>query len=97
MRLGVYHTAHTAPWTHLHDRGHLPRPAVGDPWQRHELVVHRRRERGVSIRRQASRGDVGPAPAGVLSSVKKRINRVLSHGLLLPAPFAAESWLDSFL
>jgi glycosyltransferase involved in cell wall biosynthesis len=33
----------------------------------------------------------------VVSFFKKRVNRVCAHGLLLPAPFAAESWLDPFL
>src|SRR5262249_1050538 len=31
------------------------------------------------------------------SFVKTRVNRVCSHGLLLPAPFSSESWLDPFL
>jgi glycosyltransferase involved in cell wall biosynthesis len=34
--------------------------------------------------------------AGV-SFVKTRVNRVCAHGLLLPAPFARESWIDPFL
>jgi glycosyltransferase involved in cell wall biosynthesis len=102
MRLGVYHTAHTAPGagrsTIQEDIFHGLLSAIQGSG--HELIVF------TDDATAASR----PAQAGVtwvrvgalrrrasLSSVKKRINRVFSHGLLLPAPFAAESWLDSLL
>jgi glycosyltransferase involved in cell wall biosynthesis len=102
MRLGLFYTATKNPWGGTYTikedifRGLLS--AV--PGSGHELVVFSDDPSAAS--RFPSAGVTWVRVGGLRwrawsSFLKKRINRIVSHGLLLPAPFASESWLDPFL
>jgi glycosyltransferase involved in cell wall biosynthesis len=102
MRLGVYHTAHAAPGsgTRTIEDDIVQGLLSAIPGSGHELVVFT--DDAAVASRDARSGVTWVTVGGLrrrasLSPVKKRINRIFSHGLLLPAPFAAESWLDAFL
>jgi len=100
MRLGVYYSANTASGdgigTIAEDmlRGVL----TAVQGSGHELVVFTD-DAGAASRSAPPLGVTWVKVGSLrgLPSVKKRINRVFSHGLLLPAPFASESSLDPFL
>jgi len=102
MRLGVFYTVARNPWggtyTIKHDifRGLA---AVAHE-SGHELVVFTDDE---SARTRFPTHGVSwvKVPAlrarALLAFARARINRVFAHGLLVPPPFAAESFLDPFL
>jgi len=102
MKLGVFHTVAAYQWggtfTIKEDLFRGLVSAIDDSG--HELVVFTddmsARERYPSPR--ISWVEVRSVRLrALLAFVKKRVNRVCSHGLLLPAPFVSESWLDPFL
>jgi glycosyltransferase involved in cell wall biosynthesis len=102
VRLGVFHTVTANPFggtfTVREDIFEGLATAIGGSG--HELVVFTNDASAAS--RVPSKGvswvNVGRLRSrALLSIVKKRVNRVFSHGLLLPEPFAGDSWLDPFI
>jgi glycosyltransferase involved in cell wall biosynthesis len=102
MRLGVYYTSPANPfggtYTIKEDLFRGLAAAIGGSG--HELVVF---SDDVTAReRFAGTGLTWVQVNGLrrrawTAFAKRRINRVFSHALLLPAPFASESWLDPFI
>jgi len=102
MRLGVYYTSAANPWggsyTIKEDifRG-LAAAVAGSG---HELVAFTDDPAAASRFPSAGVSWVkvgGLRRRALLAFAKKRVNRIFAHGLLLPAPFASESWLDPFI
>jgi glycosyltransferase involved in cell wall biosynthesis len=102
MKLGAFHTATANPWGGTYTikedifRGLL----TAVEGSGHELVVFTDDVSAAS--RFPSAGVSWVAVGGLrrrawAAFVKKRINRIVSHELLVPAPFASESWLDPFI
>jgi glycosyltransferase involved in cell wall biosynthesis len=102
MRLGVYYTSPSNPFggTYTIKEDLFRGLVTAIPGSGHELVVFtddlaaQSRFPGTEISWVHVPGLRRRAWAALL---KRRINRACSHGLMLPAPFASESWLDSFL
>jgi hypothetical protein len=99
MRLGVFHTVTANPFggTFTIREDIFEGLATAIDGSGHELVVFTNDASAAS--RFPSAGvswvNVGRLRSrALLSVVKKRVNRLASHGLLLRAPFAGDSWLD---
>jgi glycosyltransferase involved in cell wall biosynthesis len=102
VKLGVFHTTTSAPfggtYTVKEDLFDGLASAVGGSG--HELVVFTNDASAAS--RFPSAGvswvEVGGLRRRAWAAfAKQRVNRVFAHGLLLPTPFATESWLDPFI
>jgi len=102
MRLGVFHTVAANPWggTYTIREDIFRGLASAVDGSGHELVVF---SDDTSVRATYPEAGVSWVEVDGLrwrawtSFLKKRVNRMCSHGLLLPAPFASESWLDPFI
>jgi glycosyltransferase involved in cell wall biosynthesis len=102
MRLGVFHTVARNPWggtyTIKHDIFRGLAAAVDGCG--HELVVFTDDD---SARTQFPSAGVswvkvrGLRRRALVAFARARVNRAFAHGLLVPHPFATESWLDPFL
>lgn len=102
MRLGVYYTSPSNPWggtyTIKEDLFQGLVTAIGPSGGRLVVFTDDRTAR----ERFGSDGVEWVTVAGArrkawVALVKRRVNRVCSHGLLLPAIFSSESWLDPYL
>jgi glycosyltransferase involved in cell wall biosynthesis len=102
MRLGVFYTSPPNPWGGSYTikeelvRG-LTAAIAGSG---HELVVFTDDDSAASRFPSAGVSWVtvrGLRRRATAAFVKARVNRIFSHGLLVPPPFASESWLDPFL
>ena len=102
MKLGVFHTVTANPWggtyTIREDIFLGLLSAIGGSG--HELVVFTD-DTSVSAKYQAPNVSWvqvdGLRWRAWTAFLKKRVNRACAHGLLVPAPFKSESWLDPFL
>ena len=102
MRLGVFHTVTANPFggTFTIREDIFEGLATAIDGSGHELVVFTNDASAASRFPSAGVSWVAVGrlrSRALLSVVKKRVNRICSHGLLLRAPFAGDSWLDPFL
>jgi glycosyltransferase involved in cell wall biosynthesis len=102
MKLGVFHTVAAYQWggTFTIKEDLFRGLASAVDGSGHELVVF---SDDTSARARYPSAHVSWVQVSALrwralvAFFKKRINRICSHGLLLPAPFASDSWLDPYL